>query len=191
MERWGWGLRGPGSAPGEPEHRASGPGHGELGQGHRGTGTSIGTWSNQDTGDQDKNMVLRQGHRRPGPRAGDEEQETVNRMSVEGSGQGHRRLRPGQDRVTGTMPWETGTWILGTMAGTWKIGTGIWGHPKASLRPGRDTWRDWDTDPGKQGRDVRDLGSRHGKNRDQDTGTSTRCMEGLEQEQWGRDTEGA
>lgn len=88
---WGWGLRGPGSAPGEPQHRASGPGHGELGQGHRGTGTSIETWSNQDTGDQDKNRVLRQGHRRPGPRAGDEEQETGNRMCVEGPGQEHRR----------------------------------------------------------------------------------------------------
>lgn len=90
------GLRGPGSAPGEPQHRASGPGHGELGQGHRGTGTSIETWSTQDTGDQDRNRVLRQGHRRPGPRAGDEEQETGNRTCVEGPGQEHRRLGPGQ-----------------------------------------------------------------------------------------------
>lgn len=24
-------------------------------------------------------------------------------------------------------------------------------------RPGRGTWRDWETDPGKQGRDVRGL----------------------------------
>lgn len=80
MKRWEWGLRRPGSAPGEPEHRASGQGHGELR--HRGTGTSTGTWRYQDTGGQDRNIVLGQGLRRPGPRAGDEEQETGNRTSV-------------------------------------------------------------------------------------------------------------
>lgn len=49
MARWGWGLGGSGPAPGEPGHRAPEQEHGELEQGHRGTGTSTGTWSNQDT----------------------------------------------------------------------------------------------------------------------------------------------
>lgn len=118
MGRWGWELRRPGSAPGEPGDRASGQGHEELGQGHRGavghrrsTGTSTGTWSNQDAGDQDRNMVLGQGHRRPGPREGDEEQETGSRTCVVGPGQEHRRLKPGQghwDHTMGDRDMDTG-----------------------------------------------------------------------------------
>lgn len=60
MERWGWQLRGPEEpAPGEPGHRTSGQEYRELGQEHRSAGTSTGTWSNQDTGDQDQEQGIR------------------------------------------------------------------------------------------------------------------------------------